>query len=118
MRVRLVDKNNDWTFGLQEAGYTRTATAVALDIRLKLQEWFGDCFFALQNGIAWDVRLGSHNQKTLLDSDIQNTTLSVLGVIGITDFQSQVEGRRYRATFNVLQEYSDEILPIVFTMGV
>ena len=118
MRVRLIDENNDWTFGLQQAGYTRNSSAVALDIKLKLQEWFGDCFFALQNGIPWDVRLGSHNQKQLLDTDIQNTTLSVLGVIGITDFESQVQDRRYRATFNVLQEYSDEILPIIFTMGV
>lgn len=118
MRVRLIDRNNDWTFGLQQAGYTRTSTAVALDIKLKLQEWYGDCFFALQNGIPWDVRLGSHNQKELLDSDIQETTLSVNGVTAITDFESYVEDRRYRATFNVLQEYSDEILPIIFTMGV
>ena len=118
MRVRLVDQNNDWTFGLQQAGYTRTSTAVVLDIRLKLQEWFGDCFFALQNGIPWDVRLGNHNQKQLLDNDVRNTALSVLGVLGITDFQSQVQDKRYRAVFNVIQEYSDEIMPIVFTMGV
>ena len=118
MRVRLIDRNNDWTFGLQRAGYTRTSTAVALDIKLKLQEWYGDCFFALENGIAWDVRLGKHNQKLLLDADIQRVTMSVLGVIAITDFESIVLDRRYRATFNVLQQYSDEILPIIFTMGV
>lgn len=118
MRVRLIDRNNDWTFGLQQAGYTRTSTAVALDIKLRLQEWFGDCFFALQNGIAWDVRLGKHNQKLLLDADIQARVMSVLGVIGISDFESIVQDRRYRATFNVMQEYSDEILPIIFTMGV
>jgi len=118
MRVRLIDRNNDWTFGLQQSGYTRTATAVALDIKLRLQEWFGDCFFALQNGIAWNVRLGSHNQKSLLDADIQERTMSVPGVVAITGFESVVQDRRYRATFSVMQEYSDEILPIIFTMGV
>lgn len=118
MRVRLIDINNDWTFGLQQSGYTRTATAVALDIKLKLQEWYGDCFFALQNGIPWDVRLGSHNQKELLDADIKEVALNVNGVLGITEFESFVQDRRYRAKFNVIQEYSDEILPIVFTMGV
>lgn len=117
MRVRLIDKNHDWTFGMQQSGYTRGANAVALDIELRLFEWLGDCFFALDNGIAWDVRLGSHNQKQLLDTDIYNRTLGVEGVLGITDFESFVADRRYRATYNVLQEYSDEIIPIEFIMG-
>lgn len=118
MRVRLVDKDNDWTFGLQQSGYARTSTAVALDIRMKLYEWYEDCFFALQNGIAWSIRLGSRGQKDLLDIEIQERVLSVVGVLGLSEFESEVLNRRYRATFNVTQEYSDEILPIVFTMGV
>lgn len=118
MRVRRVDRNNDWTFGLQDSGYAKGSNAVALDIKLKLQEWLGDCFFALQNGIPWNVRLGSRNQKELLDTDIYNTAMKVIGVLDIADFQSQVTNYGYNSRFNVLQEYSDGELSIDFIMGV
>lgn len=118
MRVRLIDVNNDWVFGSQQASYATKATAVALDIKLKLQEWYGDCFFALQNGIPWKTRLGSHNQKDLLDSEIFEIASNVEGVLAIQDFQSQVIDRRYKATFNVLQSYSTELLNLDFTMRI
>lgn len=116
MRVRLIDKNNDFTFGSQQAGYATKAAAVALDIKLRLQEWYGDCFFALQNGIPWKARLGEHNQKELLDADIYDTALNTEGVVAIHNFQSQVIDRRYKASFNVAQIYSTELLPIEFIM--
>ena len=57
MRLRNVDKNNDWLFGHGATDYVRDAYAVVLDIKLKLQEWYIDCFFAGQNGIDWQTRL-------------------------------------------------------------
>lgn len=117
MRIRNVDKNNDWLFGKGQLDYVRDAYAVARDIKMKLQEWAGDCFFALQNGIEWDVRLGAHNQKSLLDKDIYNIASSVEGVLNIYNFQSFLNGRRYRCTFEVYQAYSTETLTIVFDNG-
>ena len=38
MRVRNIDKNNDWCFGHSTSDYVREAYAVALDIKLKIQE--------------------------------------------------------------------------------
>lgn len=114
MRVRNVDKNNDWKFGHSNSDYVREAYAVALDIKLKLQEWYRDCFFAEQNGIDWRTRLGSHNQKELLDNDIVRIAKSVEGVISIFGFNSNVNGRRYSCSFKVYQSYSTDILPINF----
>lgn len=114
MRLRNVDKNNDWLFGHGATDYVRDAYAVVLDIKLKLQEWYMDCFFAGQNGIDWQTRLGAHNQKALLDDDIFRIAKGVQGVISIYGFNSYVNGRRYRCDFWVYQEYSTEALPISF----
>ena len=114
MRVRRIDANNDWCFGSQSSDYMTDSNAVGLDIKLKLQEWLGDCFFALQNGIAWNVRMGKMNQKALLDSDVYNTAYNVEDVLSIEDFSSTLDERRYNAKFNVYQPYSVEPIPIAF----
>lgn len=114
MRVRNIDKNNDWCFGHSGSDYVREAYAVALDIKLKIQEWYQDCFFAEQNGIDWKTRLGAHNQKELLDNDLLRIAKSVEGVISVFGFNSFVDGRRYRASFQVYQSYSTDILSINF----
>lgn len=117
MRVRNIDSKNDWRFGHGNSDYVTEAYAVALDIKLKIQEWFRDCFFAEQNGIDWRTRLGTHDQKELLDEDLLRTARSVNGVISIFAFNSSVDGRRYRASFKVYQAYSTDVLPISFDSG-
>lgn len=114
MRVRRIDENNDWCFGGQNSDYMTGSNAVGLDIKLKLQEWLGDCFFALQNGIAWNVRMGKFNQKTLLDSDVYNTAFNVEDVLSLEDFSSTLNERHYEARFNVYQPYSVDPIPIEF----
>lgn len=106
MRTRITDINGDWCFGLSQLDYATKQKAIEYDIRQKLKEWFQDCFFALQNGIPWSIRLGSHNQQALLDKDLQETILSVNGVVGIQSFNSMVNGRRYRADVLIFTIYS------------
>ncbi len=114
MRIRNVDANWDWTFGQSQTNYVQNAYAVALDIKMKLLEWQQDCFFALQNGIPWNIRLGEKNQKKLLDKDIQTVAASVDGVLNIYGFNSILDGRRYKCSFSVYQQYSTEQLTINF----
>lgn len=116
MRIRNVDKNWDWTFGQGGSNYTRGACAVAIDIKMKLQEWTRDCFFNLTSGIPWDIRLGEKNQKKLIDDDVLRIARSVEGVLNVLDFESSVDlqTRRYRCSFQVYQAYSTELLPISF----
>lgn len=114
MRVRNVDSNWDWTFGQSQLNYSRNINAVTLDIQMKLKEWYQDCFFNLEQGIPWNVRLGSHNQKDLLDEDVQTTVMGVEGVLNIFNFTSQVNGRRYSCQFEVYTSYSTETVPINF----
>ena len=112
MRIRNLDSSGDWTFGQSLSNYVQNEYAVNLDIKLRLQEWYGDCFFALQNGIPWRERLGSFNQKELLDRDILNTIQNTQGVLNVFDFVSSTDGRRYRAQCNVYTQYSTELLPL------
>lgn len=114
MRIRNVDKNWDWTFGQSQSNYARNGYAVALDIKMKLQEWYQDCFFAKQNGIPWATRLGFKNQKDLLDKDIINTAQSVDGVLNIFNFESATDNRHYRCSFRVYTQYSTEAQLIEF----
>lgn len=111
MRIRNVTKGWDWSFGNSQSDYVRNEYAVILDIQMRLKEWFGDCFFALQNGIPWRERLGNFNQKALLDKDIVNTIQNTEGVLNVFDFTSSTDGRRYRAQCNVYTRYSTEPVP-------
>ena len=117
MRIRNIDKNNDWQFGQSQTNYVTGAYAVGLDIKLRLQEWVNDCFFALPNGIDWKTRLGSHNQKLLLDADIMRIARTTTGVLDIINFDSIVSDRTYKCSFEVYQQYSTELLPFNFEMG-
>lgn len=114
MRIRNIDSKGDWLFGQSQSNYVRNEYAVALDIKMKLQEWYQDCFFALTNGIPWSIRLGYKNQKQQLDKDIYDTALSVEGVLNIQDFESSDIGRKYTAKFNVYTQYSLEPIPFEF----
>lgn len=118
MRIRNVDGTNDWRFGKGNNDYVTGAYAVGLDIKLRLQEWVNDCFFNLPAGIDWARRLGSYNQKLFLDGDIRRIARATKGVLDIVNFKSQVKDRKYSCSFDVYQQYSTELLPIYFEMGV
>ena len=114
MRVRNLDKNGDWSFGKGQSDYVRNIDSVVLDVQMRLKEWYRDCFFNLEQGIPWNIRLGSHNQKELLDQDIQQTALSVEGVLNIFNFSSVVIGRRYTCQFDIYTIYSPNTTTVFF----
>ena len=77
MQIRNNTEQNDWVFGHGKSDYITGHAGVALNIKTKINEWKRDCFFNLQAGIAWRTRLGSKNQRQLLDTDVQNIITSV-----------------------------------------
>lgn len=114
MIIRNIDINNDWTFGFGKTNYVKEGIAIGLDIKLRIREFYQDCFFALRNGIDWERRLGFKNQKDALDADIYRIASSTEGVYSIYDFQSEIDGRKYKCSFMVYHQYSTEGLPIEF----
>ena len=113
MIFRQLDSIGDWTFGKGLNNFAVENRAIGLNIKTLLLSWVGDCFFDLEAGIDWVNRLGSKNQKTLLDLDLQRVILQSEGVTGILEFASTLFNRKYVADFSVQtvfsKSYTDQI---------
>lgn len=108
----------DWVFMRGYSAYKTEQNAIMQDIETALYEFQNDCYWALDNGIDWLTRLGYHNQKKLLDNDVQNTINNRYGVLQLSDFQSNVIGREYSCKCNVYTIYSTESIPVNYTIEV
>ena len=105
--IRALDQNQDWEFGKGKSSYKNAQKAIILNIETKLREWDTDCFFAQNNGIDWKTRLGTTNQKALLDNEIRRLIVGVEGVLKVNIFTSSLTGnRKYIANFNITTIYS------------
>lgn len=110
MIIRKNDSNNDWTFGYSETDYLSGSNAVALDIKTDLQEWKNNCIFAMDAGIAYDIRLGYKGQKKLLDEDIKQIILNNKNVVSLNTFESTLnENRKYKADFSYTDIYNNVV---------
>ena len=120
MLVRSVKKDGDgcleWCFGHSFGDYCKGQYQIAQDIYTALNEWKYDCFFAMNNGIDWYLRLGKRGQKQQLDSDIINTVRRRIGVISVVDFTSSLVDRHYSCSFGVFTEFTEEPISINFSI--
>lgn len=108
----------DWVYMRGYSAYKTEQNAIMQDIETALYEFQNNCYWALDNGIDWVTRLGYHNQKNLLDNDIQDLINNRYGVLQVSDFQSNVTGREYSCSCIVYTIYSREGAPVNFTIEV
>lgn len=101
MRFRNLDKDGDWTFGKGLNNYASGDDAIGLNIRTRILSWLNDCFFAMNEGIDWVNRLGSKDQRVLLDQDLRRTIMQSDDVTELTSFDSVVNGRDFSAVYNI-----------------
>ena len=106
MKFRTLDQNNDWNFGKGSQDYATFNQAIGLNIKTRIQSWVNDCFFDMGAGIDWLNRLGSKNQRELLESDLRRIILQTADVTGLLDFQTNVNSRSFSATYTVQTKYS------------
>lgn len=123
MLVRAIKNNQDmasreWVFCRGLSAYKKEQSAVSQGIKSALLEFQNDCYFALQNGIDWLTRLGSKNQKELLDNDIIITIQNRWGVVNVTDFKSSVLERAYSCSCNVYTIFSQDAYLFEFTQNI
>lgn len=83
-RVRAIDGDNDWTFGKGRNNYKLDNSAVAQNIKTRLQSFLGDCFFAINEGIDWFNLLGGKDQRALTLA-ISTTILNTQDVTGLLE---------------------------------
>ena len=106
MIFRNLDKNGDWTFGRGKGNFVAENNAIRLNIKTRLMSWIGDCFFDMGAGIDWINRLGSKNQRALLEQDIRNIISKTPDVRRIIDFSTDLTGRKFTANYTVETIYS------------
>lgn len=106
MKFRQITNDGDWTFGKGLNNYARDNKAIGLNIRTRIYSWVGDCFFDTEAGIDWINRLGSKNQRQLLELDLRNIILQTDGVTGLLEFSTNLIGRKFTADYSVQTVYS------------
>lgn len=106
MIFRNLDANHDWTFGSGKANYIATNPAIGLNIETRILSWLGDCFFDRQAGIDWTNRLGSKNQRVLLENDLRRIILQSFGVTSIIFLNTVLNRREFTANYSVNTIYS------------
>lgn len=108
MIFRNLDTDGDWCFGKGIQDMTTENQAIGLNIKTRLLSWVGDCFFDEPAGIDWYNRLGSKNQRALLELDLRRVILQSEGVVSITSFDTILNGRNFTANYAVNTIYSQE----------
>jgi len=108
MIFRNLTSDNDWTFGSGKQNFTSRNTAIGLNIKTRIQSWVNDCFFDQSAGIDWINRIGSKNQRLLLELDLRRIILQSEGVTSIKEFDTILNDRAFVADYSVLTIYSQE----------
>ena len=67
MKIRGIDAVGDWLFGQGLGSYAQNSDEIAIDIRTRVQSWYGDCFFDPEAGVDWPHRFDKNQQANLLD---------------------------------------------------
>lgn len=113
MIFRELDENHDWVFGRGLQNMTRENQAIGMNIKTRILSWVGDCFFDMNAGIDWVNRLGSKNQRALLELDLKRIILQSEGVTGILAFDTNLIGRKFSASYTVSTIYSQDFQDII-----
>ena len=92
MRFRGVDSNGDWVFGKGRNSYLTDDEALMLNIKTRLLEFLGDCFFDMEKGIDWWNLMGGKNLRKVL-VDVQRTILRSYQVKRIVNMEYSLKNR-------------------------
>ncbi len=113
MIFRNLDSGGDWVFGNGKGNYKSENQAIILNIRTRIYSWFGDCFFDTQAGIDWLNRLGSRNQRELLEADLRRIITQTDGVTGILDLSTDLTNRGFSAQYEITTIYSRSYVDLI-----
>ena len=107
----------DWIFGSGKQDFTKENTAIGLNIKTRVLSWVGDCFFDETAGIDWINRLGSKNQRQLLENDLRRIILQSEGVTELLEFDTILNNREFTASYSVNTVHS-QIFRDTITQGI
>ncbi len=90
MIIRNSTASGDFTFGKGLSDYLTNQNAILHNVKTRLLQWKGDCFYAVAEGVDYNNLLDV-GTKNLLDSDVKRVTLQSEGVIKINSFEAELD---------------------------
>lgn len=113
--MRALDTARDWQFGRGLQSYVSGMDAVKQSLATRLRSWLGDCFFALEDGIDYQNRLGRMSQRAPLESELAKMILSTDGVLSLEHLTTSFDDvhRRFSANYRVNTIYSDSMSDVL-----
>lgn len=109
MKTRTLDNNWDWRFGKGVNDYAQNALNVAYAVKMKILSWYGDCFFAMEDGVDWKNILGEKLSKEEADRSIKEIIQNEPEITELIYFDSEVVDRVYHATARFKTVYNETI---------
>lgn len=107
MIVRALDENGDFTFGKSKADYLSNLNSIKQNIRTRLLEFLGDCFFNITAGIDWLTFLGGSKNVPALKLSISSIILNTVGVTGIRQLSINLTSdRNFSVSYDADTVYS------------
>ena len=91
MSVWQLDENHDWTFGRP---LLTGKPAVAQNIKTRLLEWKGDCFWNVEAGIDYARFLTKDSVEDLI-FEVKKIIFGTRGVSKILDLQYEIVDRKF-----------------------
>lgn len=111
-KIRAIDADNDWEFGQGLSSYRIDQEGLAQDLKTRLQEWVGDCFFAASSGIDYNTRLNP-NQQDLLEQEAKSLILKTEGVVELIDLNVVFSNRILTMNYSIRTIYSPSIQALI-----
>lgn len=106
MIVRALDKDGDWSFGKSKNNYLSGSAAVQQNIKTRLLEFIGDCFFNIQAGVDWFNFLGGSKNQVALNFNISSVILNTAFVTSIKQLSISLVNRDFSVSYQVVDAYS------------
>jgi len=105
--VRAIDSTGDWLFGKSLNDYVSANAAVKQNIRTRLLEFLGDCFFNIAAGIDWLNLLSGSKSEFALNLSISSVILNTTNVTGILQLSIGLTSqRKISISYQVQTTYS------------
>lgn len=110
-KIRAVNNRWEWLWGRGKGNYAQQSKALALDLKMQIQSWVGDCFFASDDYIDWNYLLGSKNTEDQIRETITTLIDSNPEVAGVTEVVAEVdrENRKLTLTYSYVDIFGGEM---------
>lgn len=94
MKVRRLDRNDDWTFGQGHANYADGSESTSQRVRTRLQSFLGDWFLDLAYGMPWLDDFERPANLPDLERAARITTLQTSGVAQLDELDLVLDPSR------------------------